>query len=216
MKRVNEIAAEFGKAYASTKLAEKNKSRLQREFFDAINLELLATPLAQKTVECNLTDPHEVEEWVNTYHSGWQWIETEVDGRLLLEEDPAVMSYRTEPIDGMIYGRDQVNGTPSLDDEALKADDEKFWEEISVWPEPWFSLVSDAMVSAYIAYDQDEPEDFDPLGDAGWFLKSKGMTRMIKPINELTDEQIERLEPYMVPGQKSVRLATPRKAKEDE
>lgn len=196
------IANDFGDAYLSAKEAESDKKSLQKELFSAFNN--LVEP-ARKTVDCPYWDNEMIENWVKQYHPGWVIIDIGDDEKILLEEDPALMAYSYTAQDGMVYGRSQVNGSPMLDDERLRKEDPTLYESITTYPEPWFSLVQGAM--GYVS------EDAVGMATVAKYLDEQGLGRALKPIDTLTDEQLQALQEYMVPGRVSVKLTPPKVAK---
>jgi hypothetical protein len=141
------------------------------------------------------------------------------DNDILIEEDPALLPFTyVNWLDKMVYGRDTVRQATQLDDERLRNEDPDLWEEISAWPEPWYSLVYGAMETARYCNDKNDVfvNDADMQLTVESFLRNEKVDRVLKPLNDLTDKQIESLQKYMVPGSVSVKLRPPRKAKEEE
>jgi hypothetical protein len=220
MRTLDAITEDFGDTYATVKDVTKEKTLLQNEFFAAATAELETRQLARKTVMFDIEryGATNMTEWVTIYHPGWRFIEVN-DQDLLIEEDPALLSFTyVNKIDKTVYGRDTVRQSPQLDDERLREEDPDLWQEISSWPEPWYSLVYGAMKTARYCNDVDDVflNDADMQLAVETYLRHEKVQRVLRPIDELDDEQIEALQEYLVPGSVSVKLRPPREAKEEE
>lgn len=206
---IEDITSDFGFAYKEAKVTAKVKDDLQKRFFQAATAELEKTSLAQKVVEFDNTK-YTPLDWVATYHPGWRFAELHQggDNLILIEENPALLPYiYVNKRDKIVYARTTSSGSPQLDDERLRQDDPDLWNEISQWPEPWLSLVTNAFKSLNI---------LNPEEQAQIFLQDQGVQRTLKPIESLDDDQLVSLQEYLVPAPIAVRLVPPRLAKEDE
>lgn len=225
---IKEVTAEFGEAYTDAKDVIKDKDRLQKEFFALATDTLTNQTLSTKTVEFDIEKygATNVKEWVAQHHPGWRFVEVH-DGKLVIEEDPALLAFSyINPDDLTIYARTTAQGSPMLDDERLKTEDPELWEQISDYPEPWFGLVEGAIKYAILKSDTkihdgwDCPVDLlyelNPSALAANFLRDQGVERVLRPIEELTDAQLESLQEYLVPSPITVRLVPPRAAKREE
>lgn len=225
---INLITKEFGLEYSAAKSSDKKMKQLQREFFDAATEMLSQQSLARKTVEV----PEGANaEWLEQHYPGWKVVSSLRPGKepdiweAVLEEDPAKLAFTyVNPDDHMVYARTTAQGTPMLDDERLRDEDPELWEQISDYPEPWFGLVRDAMKEAFTAGANidhglnrvDSLYEINSRGLVANFLRDRGIERVLKPIDELTDEQLQALQDYLVPAPVTVRLVPPRKAKQEE
>lgn len=212
---LTKITKRFGTAYDRSKKAETALKTQQQKLFQAFNKDLENRLLARRShhypawKELNEKDQN---AWVKKHHPGWKVVGYE-RGWLILEQDPAFQKFTfVNPVDGRVYGRTTVEGSPSLDDEALRNDNPELWKEITEWPEPWYSLVEDLIVGyTTIPY---APGALDTA--VSRVLSDHGVQRVLKDINTLTDEQIMDMDDYFIPGPLTVRLVAPRTAKPEE
>lgn len=228
---INLITKEFGLEYSASKSAEKKVKQLQKEFFDAATEMLSQQSLASKTVEV----PDGVDaKGLEQLYPGWKVITSLRPGKeegvweAVLQEDPAFMAFNyVNPDDHMVYARTTAQGSPMLDDERLAAENPELWEEISDFPEPWLGLVTDAIQAGIEAGSvnpshttdwakSDYLNKLNPQELAANFLADRGIQRALKPIDQLTDKQLQAIQDYLVPAPISVRLVPPRKAKQEE
>lgn len=223
------ITKEFGLEYSAAKSSDKKMKQLQREFFDAATEMLSQQSLARKTVEV----PEGANaEWLEQHYPGWKVVSSIRPGEepdtweAVLEEDPAKLAFTyVNPDDHMVYARTTAQGTPMLDDERLRDEDPELWEQISDYPEPWLGLVQAAIKDALEEVEVaglakvgrvDLLYKLNPGVLAANFLRDQGVERALKPIDELTDEQLQAIQDYLVPAPVTVRLVPPRKAKQEE
>jgi hypothetical protein len=111
----------------------------------------------------------------------------------------------------MVYGRTIVEPGPSLDDDRLRAEDPDLWDEITAWPEPFYSLVADAIKQWLPMVSEQEVAQY-----LEKYLTERGLQKTLSDPNSWTDSQIERTSKYFVPGPVKVRLIAPRKATAEE
>lgn len=227
---IKEVTAEFGEAYKDAKVFNDDKARLQKEFFSLATQILSERTLARKTVQV----PEGADaDYLAQHYPGWRALSSLRPGseegtwEAVLEEDPALLGFNyINPEDRMVYARTTSQGSPMLDDERLQADDPELWEAISDYPEPWFGLVEGAIkhafdgVSGALTEVHLDPVDLlyelNPSALAANFLRDRGIQRVVKPIEALTDEQLQAIQEYLVPAPVSVRLVPPRPAKQEE
>lgn len=129
MPDLNYITQLFGDAYDVSKRADKNKKLMQSEFFKAIDevLELEARP--HKSII--LPEGADAGDYVKRYYPGWRIFREEGD-RVEIERDPSLMRFTyVNPENEMVFARTTVEEGPSLDEEALVAEDPDLWVEIS-------------------------------------------------------------------------------------
>lgn len=221
MRTIKTVTREFGKAYERANKINEKKAKLQEEFFQVADAEIGKRRLAQQTI----TMPEVTtgwEKWLKLNYPGWRFVSWKSDNlnEMIIEEDPSFMKFTyPNPDDGFVYGRTIQQGSPSLDDERLRKERPEFWDQISAWPEPWLSLVRDAMVEVLnvILFRPENPTYNIMLDDmVDNFLTARGVQKTLKDINTLTSEELAILQEYMVPGPVSTRLVKPRPAKEDE
>lgn len=122
----------FGEAYDVAKRADGNKNLMKGEFFSAIDEILEEERRPHKTV--NVPEGEKAENYVKRYYPGWRIFLTadEDGGHVEIERDPALMRYTfVNPEDKLVYARTTVEEGPSLDEEALAAEDPDLWAEIT-------------------------------------------------------------------------------------
>jgi hypothetical protein len=212
---IQQIAKQFLTAYDLANRYTDAKTVKQEELFQKFDEELEKKTLIRRSVHVpnSASNP---EDWIKVYHPGFRIVKHEKTHygedsykTYLIEEDPSFKKHTyVEYDEGMVIGRTIVEGPPSLDDERLRAEHPSLWIQITEWPEPWWSLVNDVWKLA----SHEEP-------DKAWvedFLRGRGIQRVLKPFDQLTTGQLALLQPYIVPGPKSVRLVPPRPAKPEE
>lgn len=217
MSQLDEVTKQFGDAYLIAKHAEEAKKSTQTAMFDAFTRHLSQRTLRQQTInipdELVGEDLTSIETWITRHYPGWRFVAQFDIGstRVIIEEDPKLVKFTHLNRDtGTIYGRTINQASPSLDDELLRTKDPALWERVTTWPEPWASLVvatvrsmvstrwSDATVNAKV----DE------------LLREQNVQRTLR--TDLSDDDWQALEPYLVPGAITVKLMTPRVAKPEE
>lgn len=219
MRRIKTVTREFGKRYLKVKQEEAKKSELQKEFFEIATAEIAKRSLSTQVIE--VPDVDNPSDWIQERYPGWQivsvqgWESTSPEKgshyNAIIKEDPALMAFTyLNPADRCVYARTTTQGPPSLDDERLRKEDPDLWERITVWPEPWYSLVVDVYKHLWDEW-QDGLEDL-----AANFLRDRGVQRVLRPIESLSNDELDSLQEYLVPGKVSVRLVPPRPAKRDE
>lgn len=218
MTDLTQVTTEFGIAYDEAKDAETDKKTKQTSLFEAFTERLEHSTLAERIVDlpADTETPLIVNEWIKTYHPGWRFVGMH-EGRVIIEEDPALLKDTfVNPEDGRVYGRTTAQGSPNLDDDRLRAEQPELWEAISVWPEPWVSLVRGAMgwVNQYYGCAALGPFGLEDFVNA--YLQEQNVQRVLIDPAQLTEEDFEALQEYLVPGPVSVRLVPPRLATEEE
>ncbi len=208
-----EITSTFGEAYFVVKDTDSIKKDYQKKFFEAATATLEQGTLARKTVvmpKGTVSVQGDWERWVQKYHPGWRFVSwVNDDGyTMIIEQDPALMKFTfLNPNDNRVYGRTTVDGGQFLDDERLREEDLDLWLAITKWDAP--EWLPDLLYECNVDY-EDIDKKIDQLGEDG------KISRVLLPTDQLTSEQLEALQPYMVPGPISIKLVPPRAAREEE
>ncbi len=212
---LTKITSKFGRAYARADRAAKAKAKEQEAFFTAINKVLETRIRQQKVVDTELRLPDEpLSNFIARVYPGWRFLK-ESHNMVVIEEDPAFMKFSfVNPEDRQIYARTVSQGSPVLDEKALQANDPELWEAISVWPEPWYTLMSDFAVIWNLNQNNPPASDLRTLLNA--FLTESGMSKILKDYEQWTPEELNAAQRYLSPGKIGVRLVAPRLAKEEE
>lgn len=215
MSDLDKITARFGRAYNNNVIAKKRLDRRQKEMFDAFTTVLEHRPLGRRSVpheHWEKLNDKEQQEWIRKHHPGHRLVDYH-SGHLILEEDPAYIKFaHINKETGKVYARTVAQGSPGLDDEALRADNPELWERITEWPDPWYSLVRDVIIqhtSLPIRRSVLESR-------VGRILEERGVLRVLKPFHQLSDSDLMEMEDYFLPGPLTIRVVTPRDAKSEE
>jgi hypothetical protein len=210
--RIERATRLFGKAYHRSKRAETEKSKRQAQFFAAATDSNAHQVLGQRLIPVPADNTGEgIKTHLQRFHPGWRYVSQD-EHNILIEEDPALLKFQYINLtDGYVYGRTIVEPGPSLDDEQLRAEQPELWSEISFWPEPWYTLVSDALRIWTPSVTRREIDLF-----LERFFTNKGIPRTLSDPSSWTEEQVEQVSQYMVPGPITTRLVPPRKATPEE
>lgn len=212
---LDKLTSRFGRAYTSAKKAAERQAKVQAEFFNAIDQTLEGLVRRHQIVEFTGKD-EPYDTWITTRYPGWRLRSVSEDGeRLVIEEDPKFMKFTfVNKADGMVYGRTVSQSGNGLDIERLQEENPELWEQITTWPEPWFSMLREYAHRWNIDQTIGDPDALDV--HIGEYLKEKGMLRTLKNPELWTEEEFAALEQYMMPGKLSTRLVPPRKATDEE
>lgn len=213
-KSLEAITFSLGEADVAQKVGKKDRDKLKDEFFALINEKLKAEDRARKVfkVSTSLVDRDAVDEYAALRNPGWLVLDValgEGDAwEVQLEEDPAFMPFVfVNPLDEKVYARSVRDGSLMLDDERLKEDDFDLYDEVTYVPgiaviEDFLSMFGDHGMDEHLyGYAEDNPDKF---------------PRVLRPLGELTEEQIADLGPYIYESKKTTALNAPRKAKPEE
>lgn len=216
-KSLIEITTNLGINHEVNKTAKKDLEQSRGEFFDAATKALEEGILAQRNVEAPRQTGGQrdiIETWIAKWHPGWRVvaIENTEDGYdVQLEEDPALKKFVfVNPDDEHVYQRNAIQGNPSVDDDLLKSEDPDLWERISN-PVPYQGLE--------LLRDFCEFMDIGYSDMMGWIKAVQSGTdwpRVLVDPEEISDEDLAKMQKYLVPGSISLRLESPRVAKPEE
>lgn len=181
---LDDITRQLGEAYDKWKTGEKEKNKLRDDFFNAATEELDSELPAQRVSVIDAGSEEQARRIAQRrFHkfniTDLRQIPGEDRWEVVVEEEPALrgFSYLNRE-DGRVYSRQLVEGTPLLDDEAIRDEDPELWERISK------EVVT--------------------------------VTREVIPLDELSDEEVAAIQPYIFMPKPTVKLAAPRKAKPEE
>lgn len=205
---LDEITSDFGESHGIKKDAEAILAERKEEFYAAADKDLEGGTLARRTVEIPewVEDP---DEWVATWHPGWR-IDPEAvlkeTWKVQIEEIPSLKKFiHINAEDGKVYIRNTVQGAPSLDDQLLMSQDPALWERVSM-PDPSYALL----------WEFSKWAGGDIIHETvAIYLKTQA-PRILRPLEELDEETLQALQPYIAPGPLSVKMEAPRKAKPEE
>jgi len=187
------------------------------EFFAAATERLEVQSRATRTIMIPTEAPgmgiiatnEEVETYVHRFHPEWKIVKIEDEPfQVLVEEDPAWMKYTYISKDRKtIFQRNVVQGSPYLDDASLKEDDPLLWLRITTSPEEQLLWrLAKEIGGEGIAYQvrkfcTDNRDEF---------------VRLLRPFEDLREEDYQKVQEYILPGKLSYRLESPRKPKPEE
>jgi hypothetical protein len=208
-----ELTTDLGEVHKLKSESEKELKQLREDFFDEATKACKAKPLARKTTTLELAglSEEEARHLVARKNPGWTVVEvSEADDgwRAILEEDPAFADFVfVNSEDEQVYRRQRVDGTIVLDDEMCKNSDPGLWYEITTW-QGYDEL---AELVYHLGVDHTEVDD-----RIDEWAAQYGWPEVVKPIEEWTEDQIKRAEPYLYQKSPTLKLAAPRKAKPEE
>lgn len=206
---LEDITLKLGEADSLKKSSDKDRTKYKDLFFATATAMLSEGPLARKTVEIP-KGTEGVEDFILSHNPGWSLMQvSEDETKAVLEQDPKYLPFQfINPKDGKVYARSVREGSPMLDDDRLKVEDPDLYEEVT--DIPGISLLRDFM--DWIGGDSD---DLDSVFDFAAEYEDR-FPRVLKPLDDLSAQQIEDLKPYIYEGPKTVVLNAPRKAKPEE
>jgi len=213
---LQKLTKELGAAYAQWKDGEKEKDKLRKEFWGAIDELAVAEP-EEKLIEIdpddlpdgNGEDGDPVAEYVEREHPAWNLDEYRtreddwVEAILILKPELKAFSF-VNAADGMVYQRQFVSGSPVLDDEALQEASTELWIDITQIPN--YDAIAELVYHTGV-----DAEDLEE-----WINDRWTGPRTLQPLDSLDAETLALVEPFIHPGKPSVKLPAPRKAKPEE
>lgn len=208
-----ELTTDLGETHALKKESTAELEQLRKDFFDEATKACAAKALARKTATLELEGLpiEEAQALIYRKNPGWTIVEVQEDEggfKAILEEDPAFADFVfINPEDKQVYRRQRVDGTMVLDDEMCQGSDPDFWYEITTWRD--YDALAELIYESGVDHTEIE-ERIDAWAEqVGW-------PRTIKPIEEWTDNQMKRAEPFLYQKAPTLKLAAPRKAKPEE
>lgn len=204
-----EITTQLGKTYVTAKGSAKNLDAEKKKFFKACTEAIEADrTLAQQTIEIPDYGQGDIEAYVAKWHPGWRIVEGKAE-TAIIEEDPSLQKHvYVNQEDGQVYQRNIKEDTPQLDDELLRSKDSDLWEQITCPAKQYTWLME--------FRDWVEGNAIKRLVDDFMDAVDQGDERELRPLDDLSDEELDAISEYVVPGKLSTRLEPPREAKPEE
>lgn len=214
MRTPEEVIAELAPKYTTWKSSEKTKEKLRKEFLEAVTEFLKQGDLAEKVVTIEADDEDKARELAEKLYPLWTVDELrptpEVDQGsfdAILVENPQFLPFTIE-YDGKVWGRQIRSGSTFVDDERLMEEDPQFYWDISDYQgEP---LIREIIAFTLGEEDPYAPSVYEPL-EAFCEQKRDGK-RALKPLEDLTPEQMAKLQAYIYEGKPSLSFPAPRDA----
>ncbi len=224
---LTKITTKFGQLYDRASKANEIKQKAQESFFNALT-QILETKVLKQQIVDKKYDDLTAQEFIDRYYPGWRILHTQ-DNLLTIEEDPKYLkNIFVNKEDGRVYGRTVAQSSQQLDNERLIVENPDLWNQITEWPEPWYSLIYNFTFSLFCHVDYYTNADADKYKpdypsqeerfkqELDEYLSNNGLQKTIKNPEKWTDEQLSLVSEYMVPGKISIRLVAPRAATEEE
>lgn len=212
MSDLDTLVRELGEVYFIRKEADDEQKKYRNEFFEAATEATKEEVLARLVVQTpqDITSEAEARAYAERYYPGY--VAGEVTHKkgsgwsVSIEEDPALKTFEyaveveggiedakgnTHP--GYRIVRTSRAGSAVLDDERLREKDPDLWNEITTIEN--YDLIEDLLYQGNV-----DRDDIDALID------SSGLPRVLKPIEDLEPEDVEKIKPYMHEGPRSVAL----------
>lgn len=210
-----EIIADLAPAYKKWKAGEKEKKKLHPEFFEAITRELRENPTgAEDLVVVTASSEEAARAEVAKQYPGWELEDirphpdmTDTHFEVIIKEDPAFAPFTIE-YDGQVWGRQVVAGSTYVDDELMEEKDVDLWMDVTEYPMEDF--LRDLVYEAGIQ----EPSEVEP--HIMQVAERHGIPRKLKPFDDMSPLQLERIKDFMYEGPPSVKLPAPKKAEGSE
>lgn len=195
--------------------AERDHDAKKFEFFAAVTELCEQEPRATRMImvpnDVGPTD-EQIEAWVREQFPEWRVLTIEDEPvRVLVEQDPAWMKYGYLSKDHKTYfQRNVIQGSPDLDDVSLKEDDIALWYRITRCP------IED-IVRAF-AQEAASSIGGEVIGEMQLYIERhiEEWPRMIRPFDQLEEEDFDAVQRYIIPGKLSYRFEKPRKPRQDE
>lgn len=178
MSEIETIVKELAEAYHLEKNAKKAKDETRKQFFESVTKELSEGELAEDIVIVDADDEEEAEIRAKakypTYSVEASRKHPDVEGKyeVIIRELPEYKSFSVS-VDGEIWQRQIVIGSPVIDEIRLKEQDPELYEEVTALP----------------------------------------TERVMKPLQEIDDVALARLQKYVTPGKVTQKLPAPKEDK---
>lgn len=141
MSKFSELTSKLGSAYDAYKAAEKNlgtskSPAVKQEFFDEATKAVASETLATKTVVVEAESSAEASAEATRRNPRWEVsavAEHEDSYSVALTENPKYKPYTfVNKEDKRVWKKSVVDGSPTLDEEALQASDPELWDRVTV------------------------------------------------------------------------------------
>lgn len=180
MEKIDEVTARLGAAHNQWKEGEKAKNKAKEEFFQLATDKLKEELQDQRIEKVEARDEEEALRIAQRRFHRHNIVDVRTDGgiwEIVIEEDPNLKPFsHVNREDGNVYARSISEGSPLLDDDAIREENPELWEKIS----------------------------------------HDVIRREMKSLEDLSDEEIVEIQPYLYQPRPTVRLNSPRKAKPEE
>lgn len=212
MADLDTLVKELGEVYFIRKEADDEQKKYRDQFFKAATKESEAGSLARLVVQTPTDTSTEAEAraYVERYYPGYVINEvvhhTQGGWTISIEEDPSLTSFEhvVEIEDGVTDAKGNTHpgyrivrtsraGSAVLDDERLQEKDPDLWDSITTIDN--YDLIADMLWHANV-----------DRSDIPSVINSSGLPRVLKPIEDLDPEDVEKIKPYMHEGPRSVAL----------
>lgn len=213
MRTPEEIVKDLAPAYQEWKGGEKAKNKYKTEFFDSITASVSEDDLAEEIVTVDKGDAKASQQWVEKQYPAWEVTDSREnpEGKgweFIIRQLPEYLPFNIE-FGGKVWGRQIASGSTFLDDEAICHDDPSFYMEVTEFPREKereeLLLLGNADLDAVEIYEILE-----------YWCNQRNEGRILKNLDDLTPEQLARLQPYTYEGKPTVKLPAPKRAEDSE
>lgn len=213
---LNQLTSALGGAYDTWKQSEKLKNSLRDEFFQNATERARSNALGQVVEYVRATDEHDARTRLERLFPTYEILDVvpEKDQwKGLLQECPEYREFTfVNEADGRVYQRQIVLGSPLLDDERLKDEQPALWLLVSQLSDEYLKVRN--AISFYTDYYHDE-SDADYLAES--ICKELSLEiRVLRPLEELSSEELAGIQEYIYYSKPMVKLAAPRQVKAED
>lgn len=209
MSNLEDITTELAVSYKQWKDGEKLKNTWKDKFFEAVTKEAKESP-AEKYVTITAPDESVARERLQKQNPAWMVDEIRPISagsdtyEAVLVENPAYAAFTYVNRDlGMIFQKQVSAGSIYVDDERLQEENPQLWHKVTVIP--------NADVIRNVIYEcGGDVDQFEGL----WYTYQG--PRELKDLSTLDADTLAALSEYIYQGKPTVKLAAPRKAKDEE
>lgn len=213
IRTLKEVTDDLYREYQGWKTAEKKKNLYKDEFFQLAVTNMSLDQLRRKTVIEEGSSEDSIRDRVKARYPDYT-IESvskhDLDGfyKVLLKENPEykAFTYISESNPPMVFQRQIVEGPASLDDEQLINDLPELWIEITEIPD------REDLVDLVKSFSALTAEHIDRTLDDYYPMRK----RVVKPLETLSESQLSQIGKYIIKGDPIVKLAAPRRAKDQD
>lgn len=138
---IKEIVEGLSVVYHAEKQAQKKKEEFRKSFFEAVTASFGDDDLAEDLVTVDAESGEEAIRLAAAKYPKYNIVDTrkhpDLEGKyeVIIEENPEFKSFAVE-VGGEVWQRQSVVGSPTVDDEALQAEDPDLFEAVTFVPEP--------------------------------------------------------------------------------
>lgn len=212
LKTPQDIVEKLAPAYKEWKGGEKAKNKLKDAFFEAITEWVKGEELDEEIIlveEAESADNG--TEWVEKHHPFYEVTDCREnpDGpgyEYIVTERPEFKAFYID-YDGYTYGRQVAVGPTLVDEEEIEENDPEFFWAITEYQD-------EKIVKSVIDFLYDTSDDIERFEALMSYGAEMSLKRVLKPIEELSPDQLAKLQPYSYPGKPVVKLPSPKEVKE--